>query len=411
MSLFYFFRKSIERQWGRFLLFLIGITIAVAGTLSPWMISRSMETALADAFDLVGANMIIAPPPGQYDMPLDVVESIFSIHESKNIAVVSPKVLGILDAPEGHLTIMGIAFDEEIRLKRWWSVEGEWPSSFRGDVPPHRYNHMSAKNLEEERAKWQVPEEQVLGEQVTGQQLQSLVLGRSLAEDRGWAIGEQVEIAGYHFRVQAILDPLGTEEDNMALIDIALAAHLLERPEQLSMIEIAALCATCPIEVIVSQIEEVLPGYQVEAVREAAEMRQMIIGRFTVFSALTGFVVAMAGIMLVGLTAAAQARERQWEIALLQAIGFGRKTVTLLLSAQIGLAGLLAGLLGYSTALGLSLVLWPYLAPGVMSPVTFFYPLEGLLTVLAASLVGMAAGYPIFSQTAKKDPARLLGSQ
>ncbi|QGG47452.1 ABC transporter permease [Heliorestis convoluta] len=400
MSLFYFLTKSIERQWGRFLLFLLGITIAVAGTLSPWMLSRAMETALADAFDLVGANIVIAPPPDQYDMPLDSVRTVFTIEESKNLAVVSPKVLGILEATQGPLTIMGVAFDEEIRLKRWWSAQGQWPSSFQGDVPAYRFNHSMVK---------QDAETKDHKDFIAKEEPHSLVLGHGIATERGWALGDQVLIEDHLFVVQALLDPMGTAEDHMALIDLTLASHLLERPGQISMMEIAALCATCPIEIIVSQLEEALSGYQVEAVRESAEMRQLIIGRFTAFSTLTGLVVAAAGIMLVGLTAAAQARERQWEIALLQAIGFGRKTVTLLFSAQVGLAGLLAGLIGYGAALALSLAVWPYLAPGVLSPLTFFYPSELILTVAAATLVGVLSSYPLFSKAAKKDPARLLG--
>ncbi len=77
-------------------------------------------------------------------------------------------------------------------------------------------------------------------------------------------VGDLVSIYGKEFSVSGILFETGSDDDSVILMELGMLQTLLNRPDATSFIEVAALCAGCPIEDIVAQISTKLPNTEVK---------------------------------------------------------------------------------------------------------------------------------------------------
>ena len=118
---------------------------------------------------------------------------------------------------------------EELRLKRWWTLEGERPEEpdqlILGQEAAHRLKAAPGQQLEHP---WQSPSP--------------------------W---------------RPCFSPSATRRTPLIYADLAVVQQLLGKPGKVSLVEVSALCSTCPIEQIVAQIGEKLPGAKVTALAQA----------------------------------------------------------------------------------------------------------------------------------------------
>jgi putative ABC transport system permease protein len=129
---------------------------------------------------------------------------------------------------------------------------------------------------------------------------------------------------------------------------MATAQEILEKAGRVSMAEVAALCHDCPIDDMVQQISEVLPGAKVMAIQQVVKGRMETLAQFKKFSYGVSGVVILIGALVVLVTMMGSVRERTEEIGIFRAIGFRKSHVMRIVFLEAGIVSVLAGLMGYA---------------------------------------------------------------
>jgi len=152
------------------------------------------------------------------------------------------------------------------------------------------------------------------------------------------------------------------------------------------------------------QIEQVLPGVEVRAVRQIAEGEGKILGRVSVLLWIVTLAALIAAGLAVGSTAATSVLERQKEVGLMKALGASNALVgAFFLSEQLLLA-LFGGGLGY--AAGVLLARW--LSLNVFGVTTPARMIMLPVTLGLAILVAIAGSIFPLRRASRFDPAPIL---
>lgn len=372
---------NLRRRKGKTIFLLLGMVVAMATVVTVYTITSAMRLQLADTFDEIGANIMVVPregagfsyagvtvPGAGGGTPLsnDDIIAINNIPNRQNIAIVAPKVLGLAAGENGQqVPVMGVDFPYELELKRWWTFQGVAPTG-----------------------------------------VNDALLGSRAAARLGKRPGDTLVLGGRTFRVSAVLDEQGTEEDGLVFLQLLPAQKLLGQENRLSLIEVAAYCTTCPIKEIVRQINVALPHARATPLAEAVRQRQEVVDSFTYFAYAVGIVVLLAGALVIFLTMLSSVNERTLEIGIFRALGYRRSHVFEIVLTEAVAVSLVGGGLGYLA--GMLAARW--LGPGIaqMQLSITWNPLVAGLAVLAAVLVGvLASAYPA-ARAAGLDPAEAL---
>ena len=376
--------RNLRRRVGRKLLLVVGLTIGVATVVALMAITATMALDVATKMDEYGANILIVPKSNDlslsyggvtvasaaYDvgeMTLGDLDRIQTIKNARNISVVAPKLLGAVSLRGQSVLVAGVRFDDELRLKQWWHLQGEEPAS---------------------------PEEALVGQR--------------LARVLDLRPGDEVEISGQTFRVAGILGENGSQDDDILFIDLTTAQQVMGKPEAVSLVEVAALCIECPVEDMVGQISAVLPQARVTALRQAVTLRMETVGQLSRFAlAVSAVVIAIGGLVVLTTMLGAVAERRQ-EIGLFRALGFRQRHVMQIILGEAALISLVGGVLGWLLGQGVATVLAPRLAD-VTIPVVW-NPALALGAMGGALLVGLLASLYPASTAARLDPTTALRS-
>ncbi|KKM11274.1 ABC transporter permease [Clostridiales bacterium PH28_bin88] len=372
--------NSLRRRKVKMLFLVLGIVVAMGTVVTLYSITTAMNRELADTFDEIGANIMIVPKEddtfsyggvtlpgagGGAALANDDIIAINTIKNRENIALVAPKLLGLLEYQQDKLMVVGVDFPYELKLKRWWQWQGNKPTA-----------------------------------------VDDLLIGAHVAENYGLKPGDLMRLQGRQFKVAAVLAEQGTEEDGLVFMHLLKAQELTGQSNRLSFIEVAAYCTTCPIEEIVRQITEKLPHARVTALAEAVKARQEVIDRFTGFTYAVSAVIVLIGALVVMLTMMSSVTERTREIGIYRAMGYRRSHVFEIVLTEAVIVGLVGGVLGYLLGMLAAQALGPGIAQMKIS--IPWNPLLGGVVVIAATGLGvLASAYPA-TQAAKLDPAEAL---
>ncbi len=374
--------NNVRRRWGRKLLLVMGLTVGVATVVALMAITSTMKADVSAKLDEYGANILIVPKANDlalsyggvtvasaaYDvgeLTVADLDQIKTIKNARNISVVAPKLLGAIPMSGQSVLVAGVRFPDELRLKQWWDIEGEEP-----DAPDEA------------------------------------LAGLRLAHALRLQPGQTLEINGQAFRVTGILAENGSQDDDILFIDLGAAQQLMNKPESVSLVEVAALCTECPVEDMVDQISDVLPQARVTALRQAVTLRMETVGQLSRFSMAISAVVVAIGALVVLTTMLGAVAERRQEIGLFRALGFRQRHVMVIILGEAALVSLLGGVLGWLLGMGTAVLLAPRLAGTTMG--VSWDPWLALGAVGGALLVGLLASlYPARS-AARMDPTAAL---
>lgn len=374
--------ESVKRRKARFGFVLAAVVLGIGTVVALVSLTRAMERELGDELDRFGANIVITPKSRMLDvayggldlggvtvdrteLSIEDADRIRTIHNSRNISAVAPKLVGTIRVGGVNVVLIGTRFMEERKVKSWWQLAGSWPSR---------------------------PDE--------------VILGAEAAQALGATIGTPIMIGDRSFTVAGTIAATGSIDDQAVFADLGLAQQLLGRAGGVTMIEVSALCRGCPIEDIVAQIGGVIPHARVSPVRQAVAAREQTVQQFTRFSFALSGLLLLVGTLVVMTTMMSSILERTQEIGILRAVGFRRGHVaavvlleTMLVTIAGGAIGWVAGSLGART-------FGPALAQ-LSSPVPFSPQLAGL-AILFAAAVGVSGGaYPAW-RASQMDPAQAL---
>lgn len=225
------------------------------------------------------------------------------------------------------------------------------------------------------------------------------IVGYNVAEYRRLSLGDTIRVKGTALTVRAILDKLGTQDDGIVFMPLAVGQGIFEKRDRLTGVGIRLkdmsqagafierLYETPSIQVVrMSQVQESM-------LRVLDGVRSLLLA----FAALC-LVVALAGVFNVSLIAA---HERRPEMGILRAMGCSRLRLFGLAWCEtflLGLTGALAGSLlavALGGVVGMALRSWlPFVPSGDLIAVT---PLIAAINcAIVVSLCLLAGSFPAF---------------
>ena len=152
--------------------------------------------------------------------------------------------------------------------------------------------------------------------------------------------------------VTGVLSPTGSQDDQLIFTPLATAQKILDKPGQVSMVEVAALCKDCPINEMVAQITDAMPTAKVMAIQQVVKSRMETLEQFKRFSYGLSLVVVLIGSLVVLVTLMGSVRERTEEIGIFRAIGFRQMHIMRLIFLETSIVSTLAGIIGYGIGMG-----------------------------------------------------------
>ena len=374
--------RNLLRRKTKALFVFAGLAIGVATVVAVVSFSDVMTGDINKKLEKYGANILVAPQTESLSLNYGGVSlggvsfeteeilqkdlaGIANIKNAKNVAAVGPIVLGITRAADSKVLLAGVDFEAAQVLKPWWRVSGVFP----GD--------------------------------------DQIMVGAEADRVLEMNPGDVVRLEGRDFTVSGILAQTGSQDDKLIFTTLRSAQQVLDKPGKVSMVEIAALCQGCPIDDMVAQISEVLPGAKVMAIQQVVKGRMEALSRFKHFSMGVSAVVVLVGSLVVLVTMTASVRERTQEIGIFRAVGFRKSHVMKIVFLEAAILSAAAGISGYLLGEASTRLLFRFF---IESPEPLAHPNPQLAgaAVSLALLVGIVASlYPAMAAS-RMDPVQAL---
>ena len=318
---------NLRRRKAKAAFVLAGLLVGVSTVVGLVTLTEALTDDINHKLEQYGANILVVPKTENLSLnygglslggvSFDVEEirqedlaKISTIRNAGNVAAVGPLVLGVVEVRERKVLLAGVDFHAAQMLKPWWKVRGEVP----------------AEN--------------------------GALLGAGAADKLALGVGDRFQADGWDFRVAGVLEPTGSQDDQIVFTRLATAQFVLDKEGRISMAEVAALCKDCPIEDMVGQIAAALPGADVMAIQQVVKGRMEAIEHFRKFSLGVSALVVLVGGLVVLVTMMGSVRERTGEIGIFRAIGFRKSHVVRIVFLEAAIVSALAGALGYLAGFG-----------------------------------------------------------
>jgi putative ABC transport system permease protein len=375
--------SNLRRRKGKVFFLTVGLTMGITTVVALISITRMMNQDISDKLDEFGANIVILPRSDDLSLSyggmniggvaLDTealkdsdIPKIRQIEVRENISTISPKILGVAEIEKKKVLLMGVLFQEEVRLKKWWKIHGAVP-----------------KNQDE------------------------VLLGNEVAVKLFKSTGDTLAINGKTVRVSGVLDETGSQDDFLVLGDLNFVQGLTRKAGALSLIEVSAFCNTCPIDEIVRQISKKLPHAKVTAIKQNLETKMEALDHFKNFSIGISIIVLLIGGLIVFTNMMASVNERKREIGIFRAIGFRKSHIIRIIFLEALIIGLMAGVIGYLLGLGVSQVIGP-MVTGMKGGKIFIDPVLAIGVIFLSAILGvLSSAYPAL-HASKMDPTEAL---
>lgn len=363
---------------------ILGLSIAVATVVLLVTIINTTKADIDRKLDEFGANIVIFPKSdsltlsyggitvqgASYDVK-DLNERdaalIKTVKNAESISAIAPKLVGAVKVGNRDALFVGVRFKDELRVKKWWVISG----------------HEPGKNNE-------------------------VVLGSQAARIFKKRLNEDILINGSPFKISGILKETGEQDDSLIFAKLPIVQSMLDKKGKLSLIEISALCSTCPIDEINRQISAKLPYAQVSTIKQAVESKMNSVDQLAKFSLVVSIILMVIGALIVLITMMASINERTREIGIFRAIGFRKQHIMQIVMTEAILISILGGLIGYTVGLTTALIIAPRIAE-LSIPVVIDIKLLGEAILLAVALGLLGSIYPAL-HAAKLEPASALRS-
>jgi putative ABC transport system permease protein len=373
--------RNLMRRKGKAAFILAGLVVGVATVVGIISYVEATTHDIAHKLEQYGANILIVPRTenlslsygglslGGVSFELEEIReadlsAIARIPNSRNVAAVGPMVLGVAAVDQRRILVAGVDFKAAGILKPWWQVVGGYPGA------------------------------------------DGILLGAEAARVLNVRAGDRLHVNGLDLTVSGVLEPTGSQDDQLGFTQLATAQQAFHKPGRISMAEVAALCKDCPIDDMVGQIAEALPGAKVMAIQQVVKSRMEMLAQFTHFSYGISAVILFIGGLVVLVTMMGSVRERTDEIGIFRAIGFRRSHIMRIVFLEAAIVSGAAGVLGYLIGFGgaysaLALAAGGEHGHAVQMP--FSPELAVGAVVLALTLGLLASAYPA-AVAARMDP-------
>jgi putative ABC transport system permease protein len=402
---------NLKRRKAKAAFLVIGMAIGIGTAVALFSLSRSIREEIGMQLDQFGANIVVVPQSNSLAVDyggVTVAGVSFDVHQlhtadarkiteieyNNRLSVVAPKLLGAVQV-EGHdVLLSGVDFENELKLKRWWHIVGQPPASDHDVLLGH---NVAAGLSVIDQTSPPMP---------AGAHDMSAMSSASSVEFK--IVRDMIQIAGRDYRVAGVLAQTGGREDGMIFAPLTTVQSILNKPDELSLIEVSALCQNCPVEDIVAQIGQKLPEAKVSAVQQSVRARTETVERLTRFSAAVSAVVLAIGSLMIFTTMMGSVVERTKEIGVMRALGFRKVHIVKGLMIEVAVVSAIGGLIGWLSGVLASRAALPYFSE---SGAAFdFSPLLALVAITASLAVGAVSSiYPAL-RASRLDPSEAVRS-
>ncbi|HEY6903446.1 MAG TPA: ABC transporter permease [Candidatus Acidoferrales bacterium] len=422
--------QSFARNARRKILTASALVVGMAVATATLTVALEVGDRMAREFRSLGANLLVTPQSdtlpveiggvdyrpvdeGAYlqEADLSKLKTIFWRH---NILGFTP----FLDVPAylgsgaaqatTAATVIGTWYEHEVPVPDentfktgasithpWWKIQGRW---FQDGA-----------------------QEAVVGEALAAKHPDMLAIGKTIyvSEKENSDSARPVVVTG--------IVSTGDAEDNAVLVPLSIAQNLSGHPGQFRQLFVSALTKPADaladrdpksltpteydrwfcspyISSISYQIEEVLPGTDVHAIRRVADSEGKILSHVSTLLWIVTLAALVGAGLAVAATSAAAILERRFEIGIMKAIGATNTSVsTLFLTEHLTLA-LIGGAIGFIFGTGIARFLGASVFGVPASPRIVLLP----VVLGLAALVALAGGLVPLRRAARFDPAPIL---
>ena len=388
MTIFTLPLRHIRVKRLRSLLLVAVFTLGLASMSGLYHVSTLIADNMEKKLLSFGANILITPQHeslqisyGGYalgDVNLDeqpivwdaTLKAINAIPLRANVAIVAPKMLAVSRIFGQTVVLVGVRWEDELQLKGYWEVAGRFPAPDSPDA---------------------------------------VLAGATVARKLGLVPRQNLEIEGHRLHLSGVLKPTGGDDDKVVFVPLFLAQEIAAKEGRVSFLEVAALCAGCPIGDIVAQLQAALPDTEVRALAQIAESRMYSVHFAQTLAFSVSLVILVTACAMLVMSMLSSVAERRREIGILRAIGFSRaKVFTVFASEAVGL-GCVSGVLAYVLGQFLTVYVLRQLQLVENPSLAFENASFLLLVLLAVVTAAAAAAFPAW-KASLVEPAEALTS-
>ena len=384
MNIFTIPLRNLRRKALRTVILLLVFTIGILSMVAINNVSSVVGESLEKKLNQFGANILVYPKAdtlkvsyGGFDLgslsydikylnETDVTTSIQNIELKKNIGAVAPKLVIVNRIMGQSVVIVGVNWKEEFKIKNYWIIDGRMPE-MQNDI----------------------------------------LIGRRLAEFLDLEKNASVEIGAVSYKVAGVLEETGSDDDNVIFADISYLQSVSDKSDLVNFVEVSALCAGCPIEDIVAQISEKLPGTDIKALQNVVQQRISAVDFVKRLAGGVSLVIMLTASFMIALFMFTSVNERKKEIGVLRSMGYSRLNVFTIFCFEALLIGVIAGILGYFSGFFASFKVLDILEMGEDLVIRFEFT-QFVMTFLVVVLVSVVSSIIPALKAARTDPSEAL---
>lgn len=367
--------RNMKRKKMRTALIILVFSFGILSIVALNNISKVVGTGLEKKLNQFGANIILSPKSEglnvsyggfslgnlsyvvKYLSEKEVVDGVEHIEFRQNISTIAPKLISSKIINSEQYPVIGINFEEETKIKSYWNMNGRMP----------------AKDDE-------------------------ILLGSKAAAQLYSTVGQTVQIDGEMYSVAGILNVNGNDDDNVIFMDLHRLQKIENKIDKVNFVEVSALCSGCPIEDIVSQISQKLPGIDIKALQSIVKQRMSAVMFVENLALTVSLVILVTACLMIGLFMFASVNERKKEIGVLRSLGYSKFNIFSVFSFEALSVGLVSGIVGFLSGYFLSLYALKFLHIENAGDLTFsggafMFTVSGvmLISVIASSYPSLKA--------------------
>jgi len=418
-------KGALIRQRGRFIL--IALTVALGVSLATAMLNVMFDIGekVNQELKAFGANITVTPRNSMVLKDLYGVETTKSTHReyleesdlgniktifwTNNIVAFAPSLTTNMTLTDGEtVPLFGTWFEHTLTLptdevyttgvkfmKSWWHVDGDWADDTQtnqvlvGTKLAQKLGVSAGSTLSYKKPDGSDDTLTVTGILSGGGDEENQIVGSlALAQNLANAAGkiDQVEVSA-----------MTTPEND-------LARKAAENPKSLSQAEYDIWYCTSYVGSIAYQIEEVMQNAAAHPVRQIAESEGKILDKTQLLMLLITVLSLLSSSLGVSNLISANIMERSRELGLLKALGATNLAVVLSVLAEIFIAGIMGGILGYVVGLGFAQLIGENVFGSGIAVNPYVIPIIAVLM----SLVLIIGSVPAIRMLLSLQPAEVL---